>query len=869
MGFKEPTSLPTKESCDDAFHGSGKVPGLEIWRIEKFKVLKCRPNGTDKEEPAKSRNEAHQGKLCSGDSYIFLHTKKRDNALERDIFFWLGKDSSQDERGACAYKTVELDTYHDDEPTQHREVQGHETSEFLDLFKKIGGLQYIEGGVESGFRKVDRDAYRTRLLHIKGRRHIVTSEVKLEAASLNENDVFVLDTKHDIYQWNGKDASRLEKQHAMEVTRKIRDNDHNKECRATIHILEQDQDDDSAFWEKFGCAKPASIAKGVDDKEAEAKRAADIKLFHLSDASGSMQVSEVSERPLKKDMLKEEDAYILSTGATGIFVWIGKGASKGEKLHSMKYATQFITDKGLPDWTPVTRVVMGAETQMFKQYFPGWKDPVILPGQAPEGQRKSKFRRQTFDHRALFEQRKRELERLPDDGSGKLTVWRVEKREKVQVKESMVGHFYSGDSYVILYEYKDQRGKDAAFIYFWQGHRSSQDERADSAIMAMHLDDEMGGYPVQVRVVQGKEPPHFFKIFETYGICIHEGGIGSGFKNRNEEDKYDTDGTRLFHIRGTNDFNTRAVQVREEALSLNSGDCFILESPEQVYLWFGKGCSGDEREFTHKIRKRISFQSKNQDPVLVTEGQEPADFWKALATNSEDGPKAYAAKPREEDAPEVPPRLFQCSDARGYFWAEEIFDFDQEDLVEDDVMVLDTFREVFVWLGSGAKDNERKDAMEMAKKYVADGSEVTGRTPEDTCFVIIKQGMEPINFTCNFHGWDDDKWRGGKTYEEMKAELEASNPEEASKVLDIKIDDAIAKVTVGGVIYSYETLTRGERVNGEFTTPPTYPEGIDLTQKEQYLSDEDFEKHLGVAREDFAKMPKWKQLNAKKKCKLF
>merc|ERR1712146_144973 len=91
---------------------------------------------------------------------------------------------------------------------------------------------------------------------------------------------------------------------------------------------------------------------------------------------------------------------------------------------------------------------------------------------------------------------------------------------------------------------------------------------------------------------------------------------------------------------------------------------------------------------------------------------------------------------------------------------------------------------------------------------------------------------------------------------------------EASKVLDIKIDDAIAKVTVGGVIYSYETLTRGERVNGEFTTPPTYPEGIDLTQKEQYLSDEDFEKHLGVAREDFAKMPKWKQLNAKKKCKL-
>lgn len=493
---------------------------------------------------------------------------------------------------------------------------------------------------------------------------------------------------------------------------------------------------------------------------------------------------------------------------------------------------------------------------------------IILPGQG--GQTKSKFRRQTFDPKALFEKKKRDLERLPDDGTGELTVWRVEKREKVEVKGNMVGHFYSGDSYVILYKYKDQRGKDAAFIYFWQGHQSSQDERADSAIMTMQLDDEMGGYPVQVRVVQGKEPPHFFKIFEArdMGICIHEGGIGSGFKNRNEEDKYDTDGTRLFHIRGTNDFNTRAVQVREEAVSLNSGDCFILESPEQVYLWFGKGCSGDEREFTHSIRKRINFTSKNTDPMVVAEGSEPAGFWKALGTNSEEGPSMYNSKDKMEEDDEREARLFQCSDARGYFWCEEIFDFDQEDLIEDDVMILDTWREIFVWIGSGAKDNERKDAMEMAKKYVADGTEVTGRSVEDTCFMVIKQGLEPVNFTCNFLGWNDEKWRQGKTYEEMKAELEASNPDEAAK-LSVSIDDAIAQVTVGGVIYSFETLTKGLKVDGEFVTPPKFPEGLDQGKKEQYLSDEEFEKFLGVAKEDYAKLPKWKQLNAKKKCKLF
>lgn len=324
-------------------------------------------------------------------------------------------------------------------------------------------------------------------------------------------------------------------------------------------------------------------------------------------------------------------------------------------------------------------------------------------------------------------------------------------------------------------------------------------------------------------------------------------------------------------MRGTNDFNTRAVQVKEQSSSLSSGDCFILETPEQLYLWLGKGCSGDERDFTHKIRKSsgMKFQSKNQEPELITEGAEPAEFWKALGTTSEDGPTSYA-KVEVEDTPEADPRLFQCSDARGYFWAEEIFDFDQADLVEDDVMLLDTWREVFVWIGNGAKDNERREAMELAKKYVDEGAEVTGRTTEDVTFMVIRQGLEPVNFTCHFLGWSDDKWREGKTYEEMKAELEASNPAEAAAMAaPASIDSELAKVTVGATKYPYEVLLNGERVNGEFTDPPTWPDGLDLTQKELYLSDEEFESLFKCPREEFTKLPKWKQLNKKKTLKLF
>ena len=90
-----------------------------------------------------------------------------------------------------------------------------------------------------------------------------------------------------------------------------------------------------------------------------------------------------------------------------------------------------------------------------------------------------------------------------------------------------------------------------------------------------------------MRVVQNKEPDHFLLIFKGR-MVVHAGGKASGFKNRADSDSYDVDGTRLFHIRGTNEFNTRAVQVEEKASSLNSNDCFVLETPQCTYIWYGK-----------------------------------------------------------------------------------------------------------------------------------------------------------------------------------------------------------------------------------------------------------------------------------------
>ena len=73
----------------------------------------------------------------NGDSYIILNTYKdpEGDELKYDVHFWIGKHSTQDEYGTAAYKTVELDTFLDDKPVQHREVQGHESKLFKSYFE--------------------------------------------------------------------------------------------------------------------------------------------------------------------------------------------------------------------------------------------------------------------------------------------------------------------------------------------------------------------------------------------------------------------------------------------------------------------------------------------------------------------------------------------------------------------------------------------------------------------------------------------------------------------------------------------------------------------------------------------------------------
>ena len=121
---------------------------------------------------------------------------------------------------------------------------------------------------------------------------------------------------------------------------------------------------------------------------------------------------------------------------------------------------------------------------------------------------------------------------MVDDGTGVKEVFRVEMFDLVSIPEEDHGIFYSGDCYVILYAYNDGR-TDRYIIYYWLGGNSSQDEAGAAALRSVELDERLGGQPVQVRVVEGKEPAHFLAMFGGK-MKIFQGGKSSSFDQQDD-----------------------------------------------------------------------------------------------------------------------------------------------------------------------------------------------------------------------------------------------------------------------------------------------------------------------------------------------
>ncbi|EDL76930.1 villin-like (predicted), isoform CRA_c [Rattus norvegicus] len=657
---------------------------------------------------------------------------------------------------------------------------------------------YRKGGRASALKLGESNVYNVqRLLHIRGRKHVSATEVALSWNSFNKGDIFLLDLGKVMIQWNGPKASICEKARALSLTCSLRDRERGGRAQIRVVDAENKATDLMSIMEAVLGRRSGSLCASVPSNSVSQLQKANIRLYHVFEKGTDLVVQELATRPLTQDLLQEDGCYLLDQGGFKIYMWQGRKSSPEERKAAFSRAVGFIQAKGYPNYTNVEVVNDGAESTAFQQLFWTWSKEL----NGKKHPRQSKLMQQVnLEVGKLHTQPELAAQlRMVDDGSGKVEVWYIQGSQRQPVDPKHHGQLCSGNCYLVLYKYQ-KLGRVQYILYLWQGHQSTVEDVKALNCNAEELDLLHQGALVQGHVTMGREPPHFLAIFQGQ-LVVLQGNAG------NKGGRLPISDTRLFHVQGTESHNTRTMEVPARASSLTSSDVFFLITSHVCYLWFGKGCHGDQREMARTVV--TVFPGNNKETVL--EGQEPLHFWEALG-----GRAPYPSNKRlPEEISSIQPRLFECSSHSGHLVLTEVVFFGQEDLDKYDIMLLDTCQE------------SSQSYEEMVEGSLGPGSAISEITAgsQDSPENELELGLRVDGETPSMN----------HTSSCSSSMINGSLPRE--RLMHQALEDL--------------------------------PQGVDPARKEFYLSDSDFQDIFGKSKEEFYSMAKWKQQQEKKKLGFF
>jgi len=484
---------------------------------------------------------------------------------------------------------------------------------------------------------------------------------------------------------------------------------------------------------------------------------------------------EVPGNKLKQEILNTKNVYILDC-YSDLFVWVGKKSTRLVRVAALKLSSELFNMLIRPDYAMVISQSEGTESQVFKTKFIGWDDVigVDFTRTAQSVQRTgadlnkwAKQQETKIDLTALFQPRqppmlKEEAARLAEDWNEdleKMEAFVFEGKKFVRLPEEEKGIFHSHDSYVFLCRYwvpaesenpddeEDECEDDfQCVVYFWQGRDSSNMGWLTFTFSLQKKFESLFGEKLEVvQMHQQQENLKFMSHFPN-GILIKQGArkVRAGVAPPKAQ-------TEFFQLRcNGSSLCRRTIQVRPDSGLLNSAFCYILKVPFDpedktgiVYVWLGNKSDTEEGSIAEDIATNL-FHQDNYSLQVLNEGEEPDNFfWAGLG----------GKKPYDQEAEFMKfARLFRCSNDKGFFSVtEKCSDFCQDDLADDDIMMLDTGDQVFMWMGPRCSEVEIKLAYKSAQVYIQN---LRAKQPEKPrkLFLTIK-GKESKRFTRCFHGW--------------------------------------------------------------------------------------------------------------------
>jgi WD40 repeat protein len=698
---------------------------------------------------------------------------------------------------------------------------------------------------------VKKGDQRIMLLLYNDSRRLRLFQVPASVRVLREDCVVVLDTGTALWQWNGRTSARILRAKGMDYMNRV-----NKKERgglATIYVLNDGRapDTDDApverFWRALGVgSEPTSAQVAVAAHPA-------IQYVHpmVFAVMRDLSLCFVHEGATPaRTLLHSDNAYIVDC-LNEIYVWIGKSSDMGQRKRALRVAKLMRTRVDLEGhrrcdvhgepFARIMRVIEDGEPMIFRERFTGF--PGMLPINMTRVEKASKVAKRReqprIDIPALLDAPRAPLPDIAAAGPGEdgelvgppvfptsgpgvtVKVWVIEEFDKRPVQPKDYGRFFAGDSYVVLLTY-ERKGAPANIIFFHQGRDSSVNEQGTSAYMTRLMQDDLKGDCTQIRVLQGKEPADFLKLFDR-AVVLRRGDYKRDASAAPAAAK-----PLLLFVQGFDDDCVRAVEVDASWKQLVHEGVFLLidAAKERAFRWIGAHARDCERACADRVLKRYYAQCTNV--VDEKPNGESKEFWATLG--------GAASEPLEALPKRFDTRVFELSSASGIVAVEPLAPpLRQDDLGPRSVYIVDSGVELFVRFGSQSLHNERLFSLQVAQQLAA-------QSADKPTVWVTQEEKEPPGLRLLFHGWSNTV-RG----KELPTNMPWQDP----------IDQVLEDYT--RVTFSYAELLDGDNL----------PKNVDRTRLEDYLTDDEFQQVFQMTRADWTALPQWRLPELKKKANLF
>ncbi|NPD90037.1 MAG: hypothetical protein HGN29_15090 [Asgard group archaeon] len=190
-----------------------------------------------------------------------------------------------------------------------------------------------------------------------------------------------------------------------------------------------------------------------------------------------------------------------------------------------------------------------------------------------------------------------------------MNVYQVVRKELKRLSEPYT--FLNGDVYLVI---------TPTNIWIWLGSKSYCDDRAVGAWLSKVIEEDQKELLIKT-VMEGEEPQEFRDLMQ---FQVKEGDTPGFLKHFEKKEDVDY---RLLQIiqKAEGMIETKEIPIKYK--SLKSGDSFVLDAWDEIYVWIGKKSQVREKYEAGKIARALDVERKRR-PVVYTidEQDEPKNF---------------------------------------------------------------------------------------------------------------------------------------------------------------------------------------------------------------------------------------------------